>query len=298
MSDWPTAGGGVRPTRDGNPSRFFPASGPAVVITAPVDATWSAYAVLSADSGAECVLSTINVECIHCVATPAVARSLFLELNVGAEGSEVPIGTWPDSSQVAVINQRYQRQFRLNGYKLAANSRLTARVRMSSLVSGSQVFTMTPTVVAPPSPVLFTRDWDEKACIQGGVSLEQLMPAAPSTTTAVCGAADTWGDPVEFIASAAGRLLVFGVDIRSASSGAPPQPTRVAVQVGIGAASSEVWHEATQLVSSATTGAIAGAVEFPRSVEAMPGERVALRAQGDVASKDVKMALILHDLNF
>jgi hypothetical protein len=290
---------GFRPTRNADPSRFFPASGASITLTAPIDASWSAYAdgILSADSGGECVLSTINVECLHAPTPSAAAAHILLELNVGAAGYEAPIGAWWDTNIVNSVNMRYQRQFRLNGYKLAANSRLTARVRLYAAVANGD-FRLTPVVAAPPSPVLFSPyAWDEDAYIQGGVSLVELIPAT-TTTAAVCGAADTWGNPVEFIASAGNRLLVFGVVIRSTTGGSPPQPSRVAVQVGIGAASSEVWHETVPFGCYGDTGFVNGTYELPRPVEVLPGDRVAVRAQGNVASKNVNTALILGNLNF
>ena len=285
----------LRPTRNESPSRFFPEAGAAIVITPPADASWSDYAVLVADSGAECVLSTVNVECVHNVSPGgAGGRSMFLELNVGADGFEVPIGTWSDSCTLTTVNLRYLRQFRL-ACKLPANSRLTARVRLSASAA-NPYFTMAVAVVAPPTPVLFASGWDENAYRQGGGSVSALVPAAPSFAAVVCGVADGWGDPVELVEEAAGRELVVGVDVRSVSGGAPPYPSRVAVQIGVGGPGDEKWHEATELVSSATV--IQGAVEFPRSVEVVTGERVVGRAQSNVAGKNVNLALMVEGLNF
>lgn len=291
------SGGGVRPTRNEDPSRFFPETGAAVVVTVPADGSWSLYAsgVLTADSGAECNVATINAEYVHSFATGPGARAIFVEVAVGADGLEVPIGTWPDTNLSTATDQRYQRQFRLNGYTLAANSRLVFRARLN-VAHADSTHKVAVAVVCPPTPVLFTDDWDEDTYMQGGVSSEEMVPAPVATTAVACGLADAWGNPVELDAAAANRQLLYGVNVQGVGPAPPPYPSRVALQFGVGAMGSEKWHEATQLV--AVTTVPSGQFELPRSVEVLTDDRVIVRAQGNVASKNVNLALIMHNLNF
>jgi hypothetical protein len=290
----PVVAAALRPTRNGDPSYFFPATGSAVTVTAPTDASWSAWTELTAGIAADCVLATVNVDCIHGVGG-AEARLLFLQLGIGAAGAEVAIGNWVDTNVSIVGNQKYSRQFRLDGYELAANTRLAARVRVASSCTYGHL--MAVSVVAPPSPVLFSDGWDEDAYRQGGVDASQLVPDVPSFTNVACGAIDTWGNWVQFIASAANRLLVDGVNVSVSGSAPPPFPTRLALQIGIGAAGSEVAHEAVALASGTTAGP-AGVFGLPRPVEALTGERVAVRTQTGKAAQGVSLSLCVQDLNF
>jgi len=291
-------GGGVRPTRNGSPSLFFPASGAAVIITAPDDASWSDWSQLTADAGEDCVLATINATCSHNL-TSADGQSMYVQLGVGADPSSAIIGTWYDRSNT-LASYTINRQWRLNGYLLASGTALSFRIRLSAASIGVASNKMAVTVAAPPSPVLFTDDWDEDAYMQGGVSSEELVPAAASWTNVPAnGGADTWGSPVELIASAANHQLAYGVNVGYVGTAPPPMPSRIAIQIGVGAEGEEVWHEALPLAGTVTTAGPSGYFELPRSVEVLASDRVAARTQGNLAaSKAVNLELVLHNLNF
>jgi hypothetical protein len=277
----------VRPTRNGDPSFFFPVSGAAIVATAPADASWSAWAELTAGIGGDCVPSTIYCDVYH----TGEFRSLFVALAVGDAPDEEVIATFYVKA-VSIATYRHCEKFRLDGYKLAAGTRLSFAIR-TDVACTPDAHRVAVAVSAPPSPVLFSPcAWDEDAYRQGGVSGQELHPAAPDFVNTTSGDADDWGSPVEVIASASGHQLVYGVNVRASGAGS----SRTAVQVGVGAEGNEVWHEAVQLASA--VGAPAGAPELPRPVEVLAGERVAIRSQQELAGQLVRCALDCRNLNF
>jgi len=282
----------LRPTRNENPSVTLPQTGHGPQWTTPVSPNWSAWIQVTAGEASDFILATLNINTLFLSAT-----SWWIQLGIGASQNEAPIAEWSGTA-FGTFSADYPLigyyQFWLYGYKLVSNTRLVIRSRQLTVTDSNPY--LGAVVVAMPSPPLFSADWDEETFIKGGVSGSLIYPAIPSFTSITSGAAiNTYGTPVEMIASAPNRLLVKS--IHENLTGTTNRMNRY--QVGIGAKDAEKWHElgATPRSTFGTLRTIGNFI-LPRPVEVLKDERVAVRYNCSAAAQSEEISIDVLNLNF
>lgn len=281
--------GGIRPTRNGQPSISLPQTGNGPSWNTPAPPDWSDWETITTGESEDYILDSLNMSFFS-----TGAFHVWIQLGIGA-GNTI-IGTFPYVFFGYVPSGGYTvpwGQFDLRGYLLPAGTKLSIRSYTTGVVANEP--RCTAIISAMPYPPQFSEGWDEVSYRQGGISSFEVVPSCPSTIAVASGGSNIYGDWVTAISEAQNRLLVYAL---FDTYNYPIYPARDAGRWQIGI--DEVAQEMVPVPKSAHPLFYTnGLWRLSRPVEVLAGEQVSVRYQNSSSPyREDECALAIQNLNF